>query len=143
MFLSYEYNPCDLVICKELHEKRSTGSYKKSEGEDIRSITTGITGQKGNVHVAFGKPLTGDLPDAEAVAAQIDDQILSQYRFHASNHIAAELCNPTAEALRSSDISVEKKDAFMQRLDRCEQETKDIFLAMYANPVLRRIEKQH
>jgi len=135
--LSYEYNPCDLAICKELHEKRTTGSYQKAEGEDIRSITTGITGQKGDVHVAFGKPLAGDLPDAESVAKQVDDQMLKQYRFHASNHMAAELLNPGAEKLRTKAVPDDKKDVFMQRLAECDNDTKDIFLAMYANPVLR------
>jgi len=137
--ISYEYNPCDQMICKELHETRTTGSYQKVEGEDIRSITTGITGQKGNVHVAFGKPLSGDLPDAESVAAQIDDQILTQYRFHASNQIAAELSNAEAEKLREQNITEEQKNNFIQRMDNCDEEMKDIFLAMYANPVLRKL----
>lgn len=135
--LSYEYNPCDLAICKELHETRTTGSYQKAEGEDIRSITTGITGQKGDVHVAFGKPLTGDLPDAETVAKQVDEQMLKQYRFHFSNHMAAELLNPDAKKLRTEAIPDHKKEAFMQRLAECDDSMKDIFLAMYANPILR------
>jgi len=137
--ISYEYNPCDLAICEELHETRTTGSYQKAEGEDIRSITTGITGQKGDVHVAFGKPLTGDLSCAETVAKQVDEQMLKQYRFHSSNHLAAELLNPAAEKLRSQPISEHKKEAFMQRLAKCDDKMRDIFLEMYANPVLRLI----
>jgi len=137
--ISYEYNPCDIAICQELHQTRSTGSYQKAEGEDMRSITTGITGQKGNVHVAFGKPLSGDLPDAEVVAAQIDKQIMQQYRFHDSNHVAAELSNPDAEKLIKNPVSEQKKEEFLLRLNSCDQEMKDIFLAMYANPVLRNL----
>lgn len=135
--LSYEYNPCDLAICEELHETRTTGSYQKTEGEDIRSITTGITGKKGDVHVAFGRPLTGDLPDAETVAKQIDDQMLRQYRFHASNHMAAELLNPDMKKMRTKPVLEHKKEVFMQRLAGCDDNMRDIFLAMYANPVLR------
>lgn len=135
--LSYEYNPCDLAISKELHETRTTGAYQKSEGEDIRSITTGITGQKGDVHVAFGKPLAGNLPDAETVAAQVDEQMLKQYRLHASNRLAAELLNPDAKNLHNKPLSDLKKEAFMQRLAECDEDMKDIFLTMYANPVLR------
>jgi len=137
--ISYEYNPCDMAICQELHQTRSTGSYQKAEGEDMRSITTGITGQKGNVHVAFGRPLSGDLADAEAVAAQIDKQIMQQYRFHDSNHIAAELSNSEVEKLRDHSIPELKKEEFLLRLNSCDQEMKDIFLAMYANPVLRNL----
>lgn len=137
--LSYEYNPCDLMVSQELHQKRATGSYEKAEGEDIRSITTGITGLKGNVHVAFGKPLAGDLTDAEIVATQIDQQITQLYRCHDSNHIAAELCNADAEKLRTQPISEQKKAEFMSRLDNCDEEIKDIFLAMYANPLLRKM----
>ena len=135
--ISYEYNPCDLAICKELHEKRTTGHYQKVEGEDIRSITSGITGQKGAVHVAFGKPLTGDLPDAQHVAQQVDAQMLELYRFHPSNHIAAELLNSQAEKQNSQTIPADKKEDFMRRLANCDEHMKDIFLAMYANPVLR------
>lgn len=135
--LSYEYNPCDLAISKELHKTRTAGAYQKADGEDIDSITTGITGQKGDVHVAFGKPLAGDLPDAETVAAEIDKQMLKQYRLHASNHLAAELINPGAEKLHTEPLIDHKKEAFMQRLATCDDEMKDLFLAMYANPALR------
>ncbi|EGH00262.1 hypothetical protein imdm_1156 [gamma proteobacterium IMCC2047] len=137
--LSYEYNPCDLAISEELHQKRSTGSYQKAEGEDIRSITTGITGLKGDVHVAFGTPLAGNLDDAETVATKIDEQVMQEYRFHDSNHIAAELISTEAQKLRDHPLSKQKQAEFMARLDSCDEKMKDIFLAMYANPVLRRL----
>jgi len=52
--VSYEFDPCDQHKAQELFSKEKTGEYQKSEFEDIESIVSGIIGQKGHVHVAFG-----------------------------------------------------------------------------------------
>ena len=135
--ISYEYNPCDQAISHELYETQHSGSYQKIAGEDIKSIVTGITGNKGDVHVAFGKPLSGELTDAETVATQINQQILQNYRLHASNYVAAELLQPETTRSYGQPIDAHKREAFLQRLNSCEGNIREFFLTMYANPVIQ------
>ena len=135
--ISYEYNPCDEMISRELYETRHKGSYQKAEGEDDRSIVTGITGYKGDVHIAFGKPLEGEFEDADAVAREIDKQILENYRLHTSNHVAAASIYPEMGFTQKSDENQIKRSAFMDRLANCDAELHEIFLTMYANPVIQ------
>ena len=57
MAISYEWDPCDLMKANELYH-RAHGGYHKVEGEDTNSVTTGIIGPKGHIHLSIGKPLT-------------------------------------------------------------------------------------
>ena len=88
--ISYEFDPCDISKAKELQCKEKTGEYKKAEGEDVQSVIDGISKQKGQVHVSFGTQIQGDFDSAETVAELIDQQVISNYRLHASNLIAFE-----------------------------------------------------
>lgn len=135
--ISYEYNPCDQMISRELYETATTGNYQKAEGEDDRSIVTGIVGQKGDVHIAFGEPLQGLFNDAEQVAEVIDQQILANYRLHTSNYTAAHKLYPDLN-IPAENIDAAKHSAFMERLQTCDSKLQDFYLQMYANPVLQR-----
>ena len=129
--VSYEFDACDKHKAKELLAKAETGEYKKSEFEDIENIVRGITGQKGHVHVAFGKALQDDFEDAEQVATAIDKQIYQNYYLHPSNYIAAKQ--------QSETISEADKQAFESRLQSIKPELQETVLKMYANPVNNRI----
>lgn len=129
--ISYQFDPCDVDKAKELAAIETTGSYQKAENEDIRSITQGILGHKGLVHVAFGQPIQGDFADTKAVAAQIDQQVISNYRLYNSNLTAhAKLNNQTADI---DDKIMAELNQRMQGLDEVQQRW---LLTMYANPVL-------
>ncbi|WP_028864733.1 1-acyl-sn-glycerol-3-phosphate acyltransferase [Psychromonas aquimarina] len=125
--VSYEFDPCDKQKAQELYDKAELGEYKKSKYEDIESIVSGIIGQKGHVHVAFGKALEDEFDDAEAVALEIDKQIYQNYHLHPSNLIAAEHCSET--------ITDGHKEAFAQRLQTIKPELQETVLKMYSNPV--------
>jgi 1-acyl-sn-glycerol-3-phosphate acyltransferase len=129
--VSYELDACDKHKAKELFDKAQTGEYKKSEFEDIESIVRGIIGQKGHVHVAFGKVLDKDFEDAEQVACEIDKQIYHNYYLHPSNFIAAK---QNLEVVSSID-----KAAFENRLQCIAPELQETVLKMYANPVINSI----
>lgn len=124
--ISYEYDPCDSLKANELYEKATQGSYEKSQYEDIASIVKGITGDKGHVHLAFGDPIEGDFDTPEALAAEIDRQIISNYYLHPSNLIAAGQESGTAEQQQGLD----------ERLQAVTDGAQDILRQMYANPVL-------
>lgn len=132
--VSYEFDPCDQQKARELNEKAESGEYKKSEFEDIESIVSGIIGQKGHVHVAFGQPLSGEYENADEVAQAIDAQIYEQYFLHPSNLIAAE---ENVDNISTADIA-----AFQQRIQSLDPELRETVLKMYANPVRHHTSKQ-
>lgn len=137
--ISYEWDPCDIAKANELHAKRSQGSYQKGEHEDVESIAKGIAGFKGHVHVGFGDVLTADFSDADTVAAEIDRQILKNYRLHTTNYLAHQMIAREKEHELSKNLIIkdlaEKQPLFDKRVAECPVESRDILIAMYANPV--------
>lgn len=125
--ISYEFDPCDAVKARELAAIAKDGKYLKTEFEDIDSIVRGITGNKGHVHVDFGEPIRGQFETPEALAEEIDRQILGGYYLH-ETHLAA------ADRAESD----EAKQVFSQRLEQVDDDAKVFLKAMYANPVFNR-----
>ena len=145
--ISYEFDPCDADKARELHALRTQGQYRKAEHEDLQSIYRGIMGAKGRVHVAFGAPLTGaELAGDQALAAAIDRAILRDYRLCATHFLAHELLHgPDARAQRlratlADDGWAASEQRFRERLAAVPEAERDLFLAMYANPLRRRLE---
>lgn len=149
--ISYEYDPCDLMKARELYTLATAGSYQKAEGEDIASIAAGITGIKGDVHLAYGEPLSV-LPDtADEVAALLDRQIVSNYVLHPSSFFAYKELHghfphgkhgepqgrygeyhTLFNAAQLQDHYAE----FAARLESCPPEQRPYFLANYANAIV-------
>lgn len=145
--ISYEWDPCDAAKVHELYSHKTHGAYEKGEHEDIASIAAGIAGEKGHVHVAFGDVLTGHYDDAEAVAAEVDRQVWSNYALHPSNFIAYRMQHGTmpdvsmgypSQLAGSADMRKEEV-LFQQRLATIAQDEQSIFLDMYANPVVSKL----
>ena len=139
--ISYEWDPCDLMKTNELYQ-RAHGEYHKVEGEDTNSVTTGIIGPKGQIHLSIGKPLTAselvfdnDKDLADHVASVLDRRIQKIYRLMPTNYLAYDLLNGTNQHRQhyTSDV----KNKFFQRMAQLpEGEPQKIFLQMYANPVI-------
>ncbi|MBV1908850.1 MAG: 1-acyl-sn-glycerol-3-phosphate acyltransferase [Kangiellaceae bacterium] len=127
--ISYQYDPCDRDKAKELATIEATGSYEKSEHEDIQSITKGLMGNKGKVHLAFGTPITGDYSDSKAIASAIDQQIIGNYKIFDSNQTAFDL-------LQNLAATVDNKCLIQQRFNDLDDDQKRWLLTMYANPVI-------
>lgn len=125
--ISYEYDPCDYLKANELFAKETEGGYEKSQYEDIASIVKGITGNKGHVHIAFGDPIEADFETPEALAEEIDRQIISNYYLHPSNLLAAG---------QTDDATAEQTQGLEQRIAQVANGAQDILRQMYANPVL-------
>ncbi|NHO64176.1 cytochrome C oxidase Cbb3 [Aestuariicella hydrocarbonica] len=142
--ISYEWDPCDAAKANELFAHAEHGNYEKHENEDVASIAMGIAGQKGCVHVAFGDVLSADYDNPEAVAKELDRQVWDNYVLHPSNHLAYQQLHGkvedfpvTAQGVR---FDARKYTAQQQELSRRLQgiptEQRDIFLSIYANPVV-------
>ncbi len=135
--VSYEFDPCDELKARELVEIAQHGAYRKTPGEDLRSIITGVTGRKGRVHLSVGGTLRGRFTDADAVAAEIDRQIAQGYRLFPSHLMAARLAG------LSCALPEERGDAsreFEQRLAATPPTLREQLINQYANPVARALE---
>ena len=141
--ISYEYDPCDQAKARELHIRASTGQYQKAPGEDDASIALGITGYKGRVHMSFGAPLGSDITDAKALAAEIDRQILGNYRLFPAHYLAYAMWQERDSALQVPDAAqlfdagelARARTEWQRRLAACPAEQRPYLIAQYATPV--------
>lgn len=148
--VSYEWESCDVLKSLELYESQFA-KYTKKPGEDLNSILTGITQQKGRVHFEICEPITADdlLPLADmtnndyhkAVASIVDRRIITAYRLFPNNYIAYDLRYGTNKyASMYSQAEKAQFEKYMERLTRYETcdmgQLMDIFLSIYSNPVV-------
>jgi len=145
--LSYELDPCDGLKAAELYETELHGQYNKAEDEDVNSIAAGISGDKGAVHVSYGSPLRGDFQSPEDVAAEVDRQILCNYRLHPSNYIAYQISTGTLpDVVLPGEVSRfdldrhgDKIRQFEARMNAIPEPHRPYFLRIYANPVISKM----
>ena len=151
MSISYEYEPCDILKAREMVISRKR-KYVKAEGEDFKSIVTGIMQQKGSIHMNIGTSLTSDEIAAAALCDKndryqlirhaVDQRIIDGYKLWKNNYIAYDIANQGFKYSHLYDQSeVEAFVAYMQhQLDTVEPEInredlRRIFIDIYANPV--------
>jgi 1-acyl-sn-glycerol-3-phosphate acyltransferase len=145
--ISYEYDPCDSLKAMELFHTDRDGEYRKSENEDLNSIASGIMGQKGRVHVSFGRPLEGNLGTPEDVASAVDRQIIENYYLHPTNFMAfRELYGDSKDlSLLDDQYAFDPVEynkgyrIFQHRIKSLPSEHRKYALAIYANPVVNKI----
>ena len=140
--VSYELDPCDAMKAKELFEKATTGCYEKAEQEDVASIAQGIAGHKGKVHVSFGTPLGSNLNTPDAVASEVDRQIINEYCLHPTNLYAYRRLHGD-NALIATQFHVEEGDfseaAFDARIAAMPEAHRPFALGIYANAVVSKL----
>lgn len=133
--ISYEYDPCDVQKARELHALHTNGNYEKGQFEDIQSIVAGITGHKGRVRLKVGTPLSADFDSPDAVAAEIDRQVLAGYHLFPSHYLALEALGDAPKLVADATISDADRARFQARLQQVPAELREWWLAQYANPV--------
>jgi hypothetical protein len=148
--ISYEYEPCDLLKTKELYVSRRK-KYVKTPGEDLNSIITGIMQFKGNIHINFCQPVTyNELSNCaqleknekfKSLSEMIDNRIIDSYQLWRSNYIAYDLL--FSRDKYADNYTAAEKNSFVSYLkykltdtDGNPKEMEEIFLSLYANPVL-------
>jgi len=134
--ISYEFDPCDRHKAIELAAKEATGEYEKSENEDFDSITRGLVGKKGQIHIEFGQPLSGEFEDSKAIAKAIDEQIISHYKLYESNQKAYEI-------IKDSEGNLDQPNPLSSRMEQLTAAQKKWLLTMYANPVFAKEALSH
>lgn len=146
--ISYEYDACDILKAEELYQIEQTGTYEKTDATDIHSIVTGMIGFKGRVHLAFGKELAITSDDPDVVAAQIDEQVLSNYQLRDTNYLALERLkqdgmvplHKVRDVTEMDSISRAARKKFEKRLKSVDTHLQRLWLFSYANPVMSKIE---
>jgi hypothetical protein len=140
--ISYELDPCDGLKANELHQLATHGSYEKGEQEDVASIGQGISGQKGRVHVSFGSPLGDEFDSPEAVSAEVDRQVISNYCLHPSNLQAYQLLHGESAPV-PKDLYIEdgvcSHAEFEARINALPEPQRPYALAIYANSVVSKL----
>lgn len=151
MSISYEYEPCDIFKARELVISRKH-KYVKAEGEDFRSIVTGIMQQKGNIHMNIGTQLTSDEIAAAAqcdkndryqlIRHAVDQRVIEGYKLWKNNYVAYDIANHGFKYSHMYEpADVEQFVSYMEhQLDTVEPEInredlRRIFIDIYANPV--------
>ena len=131
--VSYEYDPCDMIKAGEEVTRLAKGEQAKKRYEDLISISRGLKGYKGNIHIAFGTPLEGEWENSDQVAQEIDRQIHTLYKLWPTNLFAYDyLHNSTQfqDSYRDFD-----SEAFLYRFKGTREEVRQFALNTYANPV--------
>ena len=151
--ISYEFEPCDVQKAVEMYVSKRQ-KYVKAEGEDLKSILTGIMQPKGNIHIAFNEPVSmEEIQEAsqldknekfKAICTAMDKRIVAEYKLWGNNYIAYDMLIATNEY--ASMYTAEQKAAFegymaaqlasVKLPDIDMVELKEIFLSIYANPVV-------
>lgn len=153
--ISYEYDPCDFLKAKEFQQKRDNPDFKKSPADDLRSMQTGVMGQKGRVMFRFCEPMDEFLANIEAtmedksaqcsaIAQEIDRRIHANYELYPVNWIAADLLQNTdmygnrytPEEKTQFEAYIAQRLALIDLADKDEAFLREKLLYMYANPAI-------
>ena len=153
--VSYEWEPCDYLKAFELYMSREQ-KYIKRPGEDVTSILTGISLEKGRVHFEICPAIDkselmalSSLTQNEyhmQVARLIDNRITSHYKLWPNNYIAHDMLY--GQHRYQDCYTLAEREAFLEHmadLDRLAQKEQyavtdldalhEIFLGIYAYPV--------
>ncbi len=139
--ISYEYDPCAINKARELQAKETDGTYRKVEFEDIFSIVSGITGNKGRVKLVFGTPLSADFGTADEVADEIDRQVLENYPIFPSHQLALSETGAAPELVDLTGVTPGDREYFRHQLAAVPEPLQRWWLLQYANPILNRAGK--
>ena len=151
--ISYEFEPCDVQKAVEMYVSKRQ-KYVKAEGEDLKSILTGIMQPKGNIHIAFNEPVSvEEIQEAsqldknekfKAICTAMDKRIVAEYKLWGNNYIAYDMLNGSNEY--ADMYTAEQKAVFegymaaqlsaVKLPDVDMDELEEIFLSIYANPVV-------
>lgn len=161
--ISYEYDPNDYLKAKEFLLKKRDSSFKKSQKDDLLSMSTGIMGYKGRVHFEIMPcvnlkidEISDDIDKSELlniIRTEIDKSIYKGYKLYPCNYIAYDMIHNTDRFLQS-DYTNEDKEKFVSyvnnQLGKIDIETSDeekefmrnMIYTMYSNPLKNKLSVQ-
>lgn len=151
--ISYEIEPCGLAKMKELIKKEHYGQ-KKTDKDDLKSMSMGMFNPKGRIRFSFGQPIEVNFEEVKTkelqnqqikeLAEKIDNQIYANFKLWPNNFIAYDMLMPEPK-FKHRYTSHEKKvfktmlEQAMIFIDFPITDIQERFLKMYANPVLNKM----
>ena len=151
--ISYEYDPTDALKMPQILAEANDETYIKNKNEDFMTLMSGLLGQKKHIHIHVGKVIDSEIDLLalenqntnkliQALAQEIDNQILKNYRLWPTNYIAFDIINKTNKF--KDFYSENEKSLFERRLEMKIDANNPIllesFLNMYANPVVNKMQ---
>ena len=134
--ISYEKDPNDLRKTKELYFTDLNKKYIKEPKEDLMSISEGIRGNKGNVHLNIGSAIDFKTDSYEDCSDQITAEIKRSYKLHATNYAAALI---QGKKVNIDEFNANEIDDAIQYLNErmllILDEMQPYFLNQYSNPI--------
>jgi len=151
MAISYEIEPCGISKVEELLKRKYNPDFAKTKQDDLQSMANGVMFPKGRIHYAFGNPLNYKLVELikgkktndsiQAISEYIDKRIYFNYKLWPTNYAAYDLLNKTSKY--ASRYNAQEKEQFVSRMESevstlnfDNAETTEMYLQMYANPVI-------
>jgi 1-acyl-sn-glycerol-3-phosphate acyltransferase len=151
--ISYEIEPCGLAKMKELIKKEHYGQ-KKTDKDDLKSMSMGMFNPKGRIRFSFGKPVEVNFGEAKTkekqnlqikeLAEMIDNQIYANFKLWPNNFIAYDMLMP--EPKFNHKYTSHEKKVFKTMLEQAMifidfpiTDIQERFLKMYANPVINKM----
>ena len=134
--ISYEKDPNDLLKAKELYLTDLNQEYIKDRKEDMESISEGIIGQKGDVHLSIGNIINFESDSYDDCSNQITNAIKDSYKLHATNYAAAIIQGIDAPKnsfdIDKIDLAIESIE---EKLNLIPEEMHKYLLKQYSNPL--------
>jgi hypothetical protein len=151
LVVSYEYEPCCAFKVRELMSAIKGIPYQKEPREDLVSIITGITQQKGRIHLAACPTINRILSETDGLpsvndkinklAALMDSSIYAHFRLWPTHYIAYDLLQQGSKfADQYTTAEAEEFRSYMRKElsvftgDTSQQE--ELLLKIYATPVI-------
>ena len=141
MAISYQWDPCDIDKAKEIEAIEKDANYTKPGGADFDAICKGIFGNKGNVHIQFGKPLTAiNFDSAEQITKKIDDDISNLYNPFDSNYAAYKLLGNDISNVGIDKSKLDAAEEYLkQKIENLNPTQVQHLLKAYAQPIIAKL----
>jgi hypothetical protein len=151
MAISYEIEPCGISKVEELLKRKYNPDFAKTQEDDLQSMANGFMYPKGRIQYSFGNPLNFKLVELIkgknmndsilAISEYLDKRIYFNYKLWPTNYSAYDLLNETQKY--SNKYNPQEKEQFISRMETevstlnfDKAEATELYLKMYANPVI-------
>lgn len=158
--ISYEYDPTDYLKATEFLQKRNNPDYVKAQIDDLRSMETGLLGQKGRINYRINPSINHVIESLRGcndkilifstICAAIDRQIHIGYHMYPSNYISYDRLHAchrfsykyTPKEAADFDRYIETQLAKVRLENLTDddiQYMRHMMLVMYANPLINKL----
>ena len=135
--ISYENDPNDILKAKELYLTDLNQIYTKDPKEDLQSISEGIRGNKGNVHLSIGNVMNFHTDTYESCSDKVTKEIKDLYMLHATNYAAATIQGIDITNNPFDSTAIDDAIQYLNnKMKVIPEEIHPYLLNQYSNPVL-------